>query len=116
MSTHAAAPDSLTQADLDHAGPLLATPWTIDDLRRGRVFRARISANPRPDARWPWRVTALDGRPLPKVGLLRDHDRGDGTSIRLLAIRPLADTVDPLFGSAEPAAETARAEPPLTVR
>ncbi len=48
--------------------------------------------------------------------LLRDHDRGDGTSIRLLAIRPLADTVDPLFSAAEPAAETARAEPPLTIR
>jgi hypothetical protein len=48
--------------------------------------------------------------------LLRDHDRGDGTSIRLLAIRPLADTVDPLFASAEPGAEASLAEPPLTVR
>jgi hypothetical protein len=48
--------------------------------------------------------------------LLRDHDRGDGASIRLLAIRPLADPVDPLFGSAEPATETARTEPPLTIR
>jgi len=48
--------------------------------------------------------------------LLRDHDRGDGTSIRLLAIRPLADVIDPLFGSADATAETARAEPPLIVR
>jgi len=48
--------------------------------------------------------------------LLRDHDRGAGTSIRLLAIRPLSDMVDPLFASAEPAAAPARAEPALTVR
>lgn len=47
--------------------------------------------------------------------LLRDHDRGERTSVRLLAIRPLADTIDPLF--APPADETSAAdEPPLVLR
>lgn len=47
--------------------------------------------------------------------LLRDHDRGSRTSVRLLVIRPRADTVDPLFAPADeegPAAD----EPPLVVR
>ena len=43
--------------------------------------------------------------------LLRDHDRGDRTTIRLLAIRPLAETVDPLFASAA-AEEAAGSEVP----
>jgi hypothetical protein len=34
-------------------------------------------------------------------GLLKDRERGSGTSVRLLTIRPLADTVDPLFTSGD---------------
>lgn len=47
--------------------------------------------------------------------LLRDHERGKDTSMRLVTIRPLADTVDPSFTpddrNASPADDT-----PLTIR
>ena len=62
-------------------------------------------------------IVACGGDDTASVGdsLLRDHDRGERTSVRLLAIRPLADTIDPLF--APPGDETARADdPPLVVR
>jgi hypothetical protein len=34
-------------------------------------------------------------------GLLKDRQRGSGTSVRLLTIRPLADCVDPLFATGD---------------
>lgn len=37
-------------------------------------------------------------------GLLRDHGRGDRATVRLLAIRPLAHGVDPVFAPPDPAA------------
>jgi hypothetical protein len=62
-------------------------------------------------------VVGCSGDDTASVGdcLLRDHDRGERTSVRLLAIRPLADTIDPLF---QPAGEeaTQTGEPPLVVR
>jgi hypothetical protein len=62
-------------------------------------------------------VVGCGGDDTASVGdcLLRDHDRGERTSVRLLAIRPLADTIDPLFAPAgdEPAPAD---EPPLVVR
>lgn len=48
--------------------------------------------------------------------LLRDHDRSDGSGLRLLAIRPLAATLDPLFGSDGEAGQATVDEPPLVVR
>jgi len=48
--------------------------------------------------------------------LLRDHQRGDRTNVRLIAIRPLADTVDPLFTAEASAREASGSEPPLTIR
>jgi hypothetical protein len=62
-------------------------------------------------------VVGCGGDDTASVGdcLLRDHDRGERTSVRLLAIRPLADTIDPLFAPAGD--ETLAAdEPPLVVR
>jgi hypothetical protein len=62
-------------------------------------------------------VLACGGDDTASAGdcLLRDHDRGERTSVRLLAIRPLADTIDPLFAPAGD--ETLAAdEPPLVVR
>jgi len=62
-------------------------------------------------------VLACGGDDTASAGdcLLRDHDRGERTSVRLLVIRPLADTIDPLFGPAGD--ETLAAdEPPLVVR
>lgn len=47
--------------------------------------------------------------------LLRDQRRGDRTNVRLIAIRPLADTVDPLF-TADAVATSPTDEPPLTIR
>jgi len=49
--------------------------------------------------------------------LLRDHDRGEA-GVRLLAIRPLADGVDPLFAAeaAEEPADLGGDEAPLVVR
>lgn len=62
-------------------------------------------------------ILACGGDDTASVGdcLLRDHDRGERTSVRVLVIRPLADTIDPLF--APPDDETsAAADPPLVVR
>jgi len=62
-------------------------------------------------------VLACGGDDTASAGdcLLRDHDRGERTSVRLLVIRPLADTIDPLFAPASD--ETLAAdEPPLVVR
>ena len=62
-------------------------------------------------------VLACGGDDTASVGdcLLRDHDRGERTSVRLLVIRPLADTIDPLF--TPPGDETVAADdPPLVVR
>ena len=62
-------------------------------------------------------VLACGGDDTASAGdcLLRDHDRGERTSVRLLVIRPLADTIDPLFAPAGD--ETLAAdEPPLVVR
>ncbi len=48
--------------------------------------------------------------------LLRDHDRSGSAGLRLLVIRPLAATIDPLFCT-DAASETAAAdEAPLIVR
>lgn len=48
--------------------------------------------------------------------LLRDHDRGDRTSMRVVAIRPLQTLVDPLFAAAAAEDGDDAAEPPLIVR
>lgn len=48
--------------------------------------------------------------------LLRDHDRGERTSVRLVAIRPLADTVDPLFTADDGTTQRGSDEAPLTIR
>lgn len=48
--------------------------------------------------------------------LLRDHDRGGHASVRLLAIRPLVETVDPLFAPADAADDDGTHETPLVVR
>ena len=47
-------------------------------------------------------------------GLLKDRERGNGTSVRLMAIRPLADTVDPLFAAGDGEASSSN-DPPLTI-
>ncbi len=47
--------------------------------------------------------------------LLRDHERGKDTSMRLVTIRPLADTVDPSFSPDDGHASSA-ADDPLTIR
>ncbi len=47
--------------------------------------------------------------------LLRDHERGSGTSVRLVTIRLLADTVDPLFAPREVEASSSD-DTPLTIR
>jgi hypothetical protein len=47
--------------------------------------------------------------------LLRDGGTGDAAAVRLLAIRPLADTIDPLFATDEEPAD-AGDEAPLVVR
>ncbi len=62
-------------------------------------------------------VVGCGGGDTASVGdcLLRDHDRGERTSVRLLAIRPLADTIDPLFARSDDEA-AATDEPPLVVR
>jgi hypothetical protein len=62
-------------------------------------------------------VVACAGDDSASVGdcLLRDHQRGDRTSVRLIAIRPLAATVDPLFTTAS-AAPAAADDAPLTIR
>ncbi|MFM7137472.1 MAG: hypothetical protein ACKO1M_10450 [Planctomycetota bacterium] len=63
-------------------------------------------------------VLACGGDDTASVGdcLLRDHDRGERTSVRLLAIRPLADTIDPLFAPPDDEVVVAADEPPLVVR
>ena len=48
--------------------------------------------------------------------LLRDHDRSDGNGLRLMAIRPLAATLDPLFTADVAAGESTADDPPLVVR
>jgi hypothetical protein len=48
--------------------------------------------------------------------LLRDHDRGDRTTVRLVAIRPLHTLVDPLFTAAADKAGDDVADPPLVIR
>jgi len=48
--------------------------------------------------------------------LLRDHDRGDRTSMRLVAIRPLQALVDPLFVAAADEGDEDDVDPPLVVR
>jgi hypothetical protein len=48
-------------------------------------------------------------------GLLKDSERDGGTSVRLLTVRPLADTVDPLFTSGD--GDDLSTDPaPLTIR
>jgi hypothetical protein len=47
--------------------------------------------------------------------LLRDHERGKGTTMRLVMIRPLADTIDPSFTSDDHDASSAD-DTPLTIR
>jgi hypothetical protein len=47
-------------------------------------------------------------------GLLKDRQRGTGTSVRLVTIRPLADCVDPLFAPGDGNA-TPSDQPPLTI-
>ena len=51
-------------------GRVAQPPWTLEDLEVGRRYWAEVEANPVRSARWPWRVSALEGRGLPKVGLL----------------------------------------------
>lgn len=65
--------------------------WEIDELTPGQLSRARITRNPRHDGRWPWRVTALDGRPLPKIGLLANAaslslEEGEERIVRIVRI------------------------------
>jgi len=62
-------------------------------------------------------VVGCGGADTASVGdcLLRDHDRGDRTTVRLLVIRPLADSIDPVFAPPQPEVDTAD-EPPLVVR
>lgn len=48
--------------------------------------------------------------------LLREHGRGDRSTMRLLAIRPLSHGADPLFSPAGPAAESAEEAASLTAR
>ncbi len=48
-------------------------------------------------------------------GLLKDRQRGSGTSARLLTIRPLADGVDPLFDAGD-GNSTPSDQAPLTIR
>lgn len=62
-------------------------------------------------------VVGCGGDDTASVGdcLLRDHDRGERTSVRLLAIRPLADAIDPLFARPGDEPDSAH-EPPLVIR
>ena len=48
--------------------------------------------------------------------LLRDHDRGGEAAVRLLAIRPLSQTVDPLFAPEGEAEDDHAHDTPLVVR
>ncbi|MFM8413287.1 MAG: hypothetical protein ACKOCX_01030 [Planctomycetota bacterium] len=48
--------------------------------------------------------------------LLRDHDRGGEAAVRLLAIRPLAETVDPLFAPVDGVENEGGHDTPLVVR
>lgn len=48
--------------------------------------------------------------------LLRDHDRGGEAAVRLLAIRPLSQTVDPLFAPEREAEDDHAHDTPLVVR
>lgn len=48
--------------------------------------------------------------------LLRDHDRGGDAAVRLLAIRPLAETVDPLFAPGDEPVDDGTHDTPLVVR
>lgn len=61
-------------------------------------------------------VVGCDGEAVTTAGdcLLRDRERGAVAGMRVLAIRPLAETVDPLFGP--PAPEPATDDTPLVVR
>jgi hypothetical protein len=47
--------------------------------------------------------------------LLRDHDRGAGTCMRLVTIRPLADAVDPAFAAGD-GQDASADDAPLTIR
>lgn len=62
-------------------------------------------------------VVGSSGEDAVSVGdcFLEDRDRGSGTTTRLLAIRALADSVDPLFASGEPDAPLTD-DSPLTIR
>ena len=48
--------------------------------------------------------------------LLRDDDRSDGSGLRLMAIRPLTATLDPLFATDVATGQSPADEPPLVVR
>lgn len=60
-------------------------------------------------------VIGCDGDENATAGdcLLRDHERGDDAGVRVLAIRPLTDAVDPLF--AAPDRDSEADEAPLVV-
>ena len=63
-------------------------------------------------------VVGCSGGETATVGdrLLRDHDRSGGTGLRLLVIRPLESTVDPLFSDHNPVEIADQSEPPLVIR
>lgn len=62
-------------------------------------------------------VIGCGGEDASSVGdcLLRDHARGDRTTTLLVAIRPLATPVDPMFDAAAPVTSGSIDEPPLQV-
>lgn len=62
-------------------------------------------------------VIGCGGEDASSVGdcLLRDHARGDRATTLLVAIRPLAAPIDPMFDAAEPPSDGQPDEPPLTV-
>lgn len=62
-------------------------------------------------------VVGCAGSDTAAVGdrLLRDHDRGGGTGLRLLVIRPLEASTDPLFAADGLGGISSPDEPPLVV-
>jgi hypothetical protein len=82
--------------------------------KRHRMEHLRVTATLPADSML---VLGCAGDETATVGdrLLRDHDRSGGTGLRLLVIRPLIATIDPLFTAADPREHLANEEPPLVV-
>ncbi len=62
-------------------------------------------------------VVGCDGEDTATAGdcLLRDHDRGDRTSLRLVAVRPVTTAVDPLFAPSGDEVEDQAGGEPLVI-